>query len=130
MLSPGDRRAALRSLWSPFLPDARWETDFALTIPPEMKSGLYAARLRAEQAEEYIPFTVGPAPGAENKIALILPTASYMAYRNDHLGTDGGNGELLNNILNVLTPPDLFLNEHREYGGSLYDEHSDGSGIC
>ena len=110
--------------------DARWETDFALTIPPEMKSGLYAARLRAEQAEEYIPFTVGPAPGAENKIALILPTASYMAYGNDHLGTDGGNGELLNNILNVLTPPDLFLNEHWEYGGSLYDEHSDGSGIC
>ena len=95
-----------------------------------MKSGLYAARLRAEQAEEYIPFTVGPAPGAENKIALILPTASYMAYGNDHLGTDGGNGELLNNILNVLTPPDLFLNEHWEYGGSLYDEHSDGSGIC
>jgi predicted metal-dependent peptidase len=26
VLSPGDRRAALRSLWSPFLPDARWET--------------------------------------------------------------------------------------------------------
>ncbi|MEO2195655.1 MAG: hypothetical protein ABGY72_06135, partial [bacterium] len=27
VLSPGDRRAVLRSLWSPFLPDARWETD-------------------------------------------------------------------------------------------------------
>jgi hypothetical protein len=27
VLSPGDRRATLRSLWSPFLPDARWETD-------------------------------------------------------------------------------------------------------
>ena len=27
VLSPGDRRAALRSLWSPFLPDARWETE-------------------------------------------------------------------------------------------------------
>lgn len=110
--------------------DAGWETDFALTIPQQMTSGVYAARLRAEGAEEYIPFTVGPAPGAQNKIALILPTASYMAYGNDHLGTDGGNGELLNNILNVLTPPDLFLNEHWEYGGSLYDEHSDGSGIC
>ena len=24
---PGDRRAALRALWSPFLPDACWETD-------------------------------------------------------------------------------------------------------
>ena len=27
VLSPGDRRAALRSLWSPFLPDARWHTE-------------------------------------------------------------------------------------------------------
>lgn len=26
VLSPGDRRAALRALWSPFLPDARWDT--------------------------------------------------------------------------------------------------------
>ena len=26
VLSPGDRRATLRSLWSPFLPDARWDT--------------------------------------------------------------------------------------------------------
>jgi len=110
--------------------DAGWETDFELTVPETMTSGIYAARLRAEGAEEYIPFTVGPAPGKEQRIALVLPTASYMAYGNDHLGTDGGNGELLNDILNVLTPPDLFLNEHWEYGGSLYDEHSDGSGIC
>lgn len=110
--------------------DAGWDTDFELIVPHTMTSGLYAARLRTEDAEEYIPFTVGPAPGKEQRIALVLPTASYMAYGNDHLGTDGGNGELLNNILNVLTPPDLFLNEHWEYGGSLYDEHSDGSGIC
>jgi hypothetical protein len=27
VLSPGDRRATLRSLWSPLLPDARWETE-------------------------------------------------------------------------------------------------------
>ena len=27
VLSPRDRRAALRSLWSPFLPDARWDTE-------------------------------------------------------------------------------------------------------
>ncbi len=27
VLSPGDRRAALRSLWSPFFPDAQWDTE-------------------------------------------------------------------------------------------------------
>ena len=110
--------------------DALWKTDFALQIPADMPSGLYAARLRIPGGEEYIPFTVGPAPGKEQRIALVLPTASYMAYGNDHLNTDGANGELLNNILNVISPVDHFLNAHWEYGGSLYDAHSDGSGIC
>jgi len=32
VLSPGDRRAALRSLWSPFLPDARWETEHTTRV--------------------------------------------------------------------------------------------------
>jgi len=62
--------------------------------------------------------------------SLLLPTTSYMAYANDHFGTDGADNELLNNILTVLSPHDLFLNEHWEYGGSLYDVHSDGSGVC
>lgn len=110
--------------------DAGWEPDFALTIPPEMKSGLYAAHLRCGEDEEYIPFVVGPAPGAESRIAFLLPTASYMAYGNDRLAMDGGGAELLNNIVNIVGPQDIFLNEHPEYGGSLYDLHSDGSGIC
>ncbi len=110
--------------------DAGWDADFELAIPLTMASGIYAARLRAGDDEEYIWFAVGPAPGKENRIALLLPTASYMAYANDHLGTDGAGAELLNNILTILAPHDLFLNEHWEYGGSLYDAHADGSGVC
>ncbi len=110
--------------------DAGWQPDFKLTVPPGIKSGIYAARLRSGGDEEYIPFTVGPEPGKESKMALLLPTASYMAYGNDRLGMDGGGAELLNNILNVISPHELFLNDHVEYGGSLYDAHSDGSGIC
>ena len=110
--------------------DAGWETDFALAIPSDMKSGLYAARLRSGAHEEYIPFAVSPSPGKENKIAFVLPTSTYLAYGNDRLGMDGAGAELLNNILNVINPHELFLNDHIEYGGSLYDAHSDGSGIC
>jgi hypothetical protein len=73
---------------------------------------------------------VGPAPGAEQKIAFLLPTASYMAYGNDRLAMDGGGCEVLNNCVNIIGPQDIFLNGHPEYGGSLYDAHSDGSGIC
>jgi len=110
--------------------DADWQTDFALTIPPELKSGLYAAHLTAGEAEEFIPFAVSPAPGAARKIAFLLPTASYMAYGNDRLAMDGGGAELLNNCLNLVGEQDIFLNDHPEYGGSLYDAHADGSGIC
>jgi N,N-dimethylformamidase len=30
----------------------------------------------------------------------------------------------------VFQPTDLFWHEHVEYGASLYDLHSDGSGVC
>ena len=110
--------------------DAGLQPDFALTIPEDMPSGLYAARLRGGGDEEYIPFAVGPRPGRESRMAFLMPTASYMAYGNDRLAMDGGGAELLNNIVNIVGPHDIFLSEHPEYGGSLYDAHSDGSGIC
>ncbi|MCZ6721220.1 MAG: N,N-dimethylformamidase [Proteobacteria bacterium] len=109
--------------------DAGWEADFELTIPANMRSGLYAAQLRSGDAEEYIPFVVKPKPGAEAKIAFILPTASYMAYGNEHMATDGWSVELLTHRATELHPHQIFLNEHREYGPSLYDVHSDGSSV-
>ncbi len=56
--------------------DAGWEADFSLTIPAGLKSGIYAARLRSEDDEEHIWFTIGPEPDKESEIALLLPTAS------------------------------------------------------
>src|SRR5439155_23060058 len=43
--------------------DARWAPDFELVVPRGLKSDLYAARLRAGDAEEYIPFCVLPPRG-------------------------------------------------------------------
>ncbi len=110
--------------------DAGWEVDFSLTVPAELKSGLYAARLRSGSEEDYIPFVVKPAKGKEKKLAFLLPTASYMAYANEHMATNAGLIELLSGRLAPLDKNSLFLNEHREYGGSCYDSHSDGSGVC
>ena len=113
--------------------DAGWEVDFQLTIPPTLACGLYAARLRAgttNDTEDYIPFVVKPALGKEKKIAFLLPTASYMAYANIHMATNAALSELFAGRLVQLTHHDLFLNEHREYGASCYDSHSDGSGVC
>ena len=110
--------------------DAGWEVDFEWTVPARMASGVYAARLRARGAEEYVPFAVLPAPGKAARIAFLLPTVEYMAYANEHMAFDGSLGELLTGQLPALNPQQLFLNEHREYGASLYDTHSDGSGVC
>jgi N,N-dimethylformamidase len=111
--------------------DAGWDVDFTLTVPKELKSGIYAAHLQCSGDEDYIPFVVRPARGGPTaKIAFLVPTASYMAYANDHTGTDAAGAEMATGRLTVLHPEDVFLVEHREYGNSCYDVHSDGSGVC
>ena len=116
--------------------DARWEVDFTYTIPPKLKSGVYAARLRiggkdSPDTEDYIPFFVRPPRGkATAKIAFIAPTNSYMAYSNDNLGTNSVVAQLLAGRVPIMNASDLYLNEHREYGLSTYSCHSDGSGVC
>ncbi len=111
--------------------DARWEVDVSLTVPNRLKSGLYALRLRTKDGEDHIPFAVRPPRGTVTaKACFLLPTQSYMAYANEHMNTDAGVGQLLAGRLVVLGKQDLHRNLHREYGGSLYDSHSDGSGVC
>ena len=110
--------------------DAGWDVDFTFTVPDGLRSGVYAARLRSGDEEAYIPFAVLPTPGEEAKVAFLLPTFDYMAYANEHMMFNAPAGELWTGQLMALQPVHLFLNEHREYGLSLYDSHSDGSGVC
>lgn len=111
--------------------DAGWEADFTLTIPADLPSAVYAARLVAGADVDYVPFVVRPArERPTSDVLLLLPTASYMAYANEHAAFDSAETEVLSGHLVAYKPEDLFLNEHREYGYSLYDTHSDGSGVC
>lgn len=116
--------------------DARWSVDFEWTVPTNLRSGIYAARLRingedSAETEDFIPFVVRPPEGkATSKLCLVLPTNSYMAYSNDNLGTNSVVAQLLAGKVPVMQASDLFLNEHREYGLSTYSLHSDGSGVC
>jgi N,N-dimethylformamidase len=110
--------------------DAGWEVDFELTIPKGMKSGVYAARLRAGDSEDHIPFAVRAPRGKPTaKVCYLMPSASYQAYANEHMNTDSPVGQLLAGRLVELDKFNLYLNEHREYGASCYDAHSDGSGV-
>ncbi len=86
--------------------DAKWDVAFEYTVPEGLRSGVYAARLRAGDAEDSVPFFVRPKKGTHNAaIALLIPTFSYLAYANSF----------------DPTTPELR---------GQYDHHSDGSGVA
>ena len=63
------------------LADADWDQDFAYTIPRDLRSGIYAAKLRHGQSQFYIPFYVAPARSRPKaRVALVVPTLTYLAY--------------------------------------------------
>src|SRR5205807_1957190 len=65
------------------LEDAGWEVAFEFQAPADLRSAIYAARLRAGDAETYIPFFVRPRKGTTTaRIAFLAPTFSYLAYSN------------------------------------------------
>ncbi len=112
------------------LDDARWETDFALTLPAGMRSGVYAARLRGGGTETYVPFFVRPPRGtATAPIAYLASTATYTVYCNNKVRFVAAWTEMVQGRLTVLDATDLQLLEY-PLGLSTYCVHSDGSGVC
>jgi len=80
-----------------------------------------------------VPFFVSPPVGVANAdIAYLAPTNTYLAYANERnlMNNQGIDFSGLTNIPIVMDPLDEFLGERREYGGSIYDVHTDGSGIA
>lgn len=110
--------------------DARWRTDFALTVPAELRSGVYAARLRGDGAEAYVPFFVRPPAGITTaRVAFLAPTATYTVYCNNRARFFSAGTELLRGHLLDIDATDMLL-LHHPLGLSTYCTHSDGSGVC
>ncbi len=111
------------------LEDAGWEADASFTVPADMRSGVYAARLRTSAGEDYIPFFVRPRPGGPAApIAVLMPTLSYLAYGDEHITWRNEASPVSFDVRDYLQPQDYYADEHRLL--SLYDHHSDGSGVC
>jgi N,N-dimethylformamidase len=103
------------------LDDAEWETDFTFTVPRSLTSGVYAARLRSDGAEDHIPFVVRPPTGRPAAdIAVLLPTFTYLAYANEAIFEP--------HVPLLEGDDDRWVAGHRLT--SLYNWHSDGSGVC
>jgi N,N-dimethylformamidase len=112
------------------LHDMQWETDFSWTIPADLPSGVYAARVScAGGGEDYLPFFVVPAKtAAKAPVAFLASTFTFIAYANSHHGYEDSLSEVCYGALLELGPAEQFLKQRRDFGISLYDRHRDGSG--
>ncbi|HWL45144.1 MAG TPA: N,N-dimethylformamidase beta subunit family domain-containing protein [Ilumatobacter sp.] len=121
------------------LDDADWKPSLTWTVPTGLTSGIYAVHLSAGDDHDHIPFVVRPPRGApSSRIALLVPTFSYLAYANEHTFTSMDE-ERLAQLLSAgrsgpatqsypATPADRYMVANRLH--STYDSHVDGSGVC
>lgn len=110
------------------LDDCRWDPAAQVSLPPALPSGVYALRVTGDDLVDRLPLFVR-ARRPSSDVALLVPTASYLAYANDHPASDGDLAEAVAGATPVLRDVDLLLHEHREWGLSCYDVHVDGSGV-
>lgn len=112
------------------LEDACWDPSIEWTVPISVRSGVYALRLRSGDLEDHIPFVIRP-PGGEPqaRVALLLPTLTYLAYANERIG-DRMQRNSPSDWPSIWDPLDHYLASHPELGKSLYDVHDDSSGVC
>ncbi len=110
--------------------DANWDTDFSYLVPNDLKSGVYAARLKVEDDDWYVTFFVRPPRGTTtSKLAFLVSTVTYMAYSNYHWMMHERYAESGESFWTTLYSNEVFLQEHNEVGLSTYDHHADGSGV-
>jgi N,N-dimethylformamidase len=110
--------------------DAGWLADFELTVPDNLKSGVYAARLISGESEYRVPFVVRPANNSPRApILFLLPTLSYHAYANFRWFDSREVASIPAEQVGAPQPEDELLKAHPELGRSVYDYHSDGSPV-
>ncbi len=113
--------------------DANWEVTRNVALPADLKSGAYAIRLRAEPgkglSEEYVVFFVRPIK-PKARLAFLFPTASYLAYANEHLSFDAQIIQPMTGQPPIVSEIDIEMYKNWEFGLSTYDAWADGNGVC
>ena len=103
------------------LHDCGWATDFSYTVPDDLPSGAYAARLSCGEHQDMIPFFVRPrlgAPGAP--VCVIVPTFTYTVYGNYSRGLTNDEYRARARAWGAR---ETTADDHREYGLSTYNFH-------
>lgn len=113
------------------LTDAGWEPRATVVLPEDLPSGVYGVLLTdSAGTEDLVPVFVAPPAGtATAPLLLVLPTNSYLAYANDHVGVDSPRTQVWSQMVPTLDDFELFRNARRELGLSLYEVHGDSTPI-
>ena len=107
--------------------DAGWHETTNITLPDDLPSGIYAFRLQAGDQSDRVPFFVRPAVQAPTKdVALLMSSATYIAYANHRMLFDGAD---FIGTRTRLRPEHDYVRSHPELGRSMYEKHPDGSGV-
>ena len=107
--------------------DAGWQPSHSVALPAELPSGIYCFRFQSQLGVDRVPFFVRPAADAPHSdVALLMPSATYMAYANHRMLIEGADfvGARTN-----LRPEHQYLVDHNNLGLSHYEKHPDGSGV-
>ena len=109
------------------LHDCGWETDFTYTVPDDLPSGVYAARLTCGEHADMIPFFVRPPLGKPGSaVCVLVPTFTYTVYGNYSRGLTNDEYRARAREWGAA---ERTADDHGEYGLSTYNFHRDGSGI-
>ncbi len=108
--------------------DFDWETDFSFTIPDDLPSGAYFARVQCNGNHDDIPFFVCPPLGKPSaKLCVLVSTFTYVIYGN--YARPAYHESWHTRVAEWDAYP-WNPSVHPEYGLSTYNFHGDGSGIC
>ena len=108
--------------------DCAWGTDFVFEVPAGLSSGVYGIRLKTDTEQDIVPvFVLPPSDAATATVALLFPTYTYQVYAN--FERDNFNDAYRARRAEWGVYPHHPA-EHREFGLSTYNWHSDGSGVA
>ena len=108
--------------------DCGWQTDFTFDVPADLPSGVYGIRLTSGNEQDIVPVFILPPPGtATAKVAILFPTYTYQVYANFERDNFDETFRARRAAWGVYPHHPA---EHKEFGLSTYNWHSDGSGVA
>lgn len=112
------------------LEDCEWTKQASWQVPPQARSGFYAAHVVSGEDEDWIPFFVRrSAAQPPSEVLVVASTATYSAYANSRFWWEDPIQEVAQDRLVELGVEEQYLVLHPELGLSHYDAHADGSAV-